>query len=42
VGRNFASYDVARQTLGFEPHVALADGLVRTWEWYQEHVFGEA
>jgi UDP-glucose 4-epimerase len=42
VGRNFASYDLAHQTLGFTPAVALADGLARTWAWYQEHVLGEA
>lgn len=39
VDRNFASYDLAREVLDFRPQVALDDGLRRTWEWYQEHVF---
>jgi UDP-glucose 4-epimerase len=39
VDRNFASYDYARELLGFEPSVALDDGLARTWQWYREHVF---
>jgi nucleoside-diphosphate-sugar epimerase len=42
VGRNFASYDLALQLLGFTPTVAFADGLARTWAWYQQHVFAEA
>ena len=34
VSRNFASYTKARHTLGFEPKVALDEGLEKTWEWY--------
>jgi UDP-glucose 4-epimerase len=39
VGRNFATFDLAAQLLGFAPSVALAAGLSRTWAWYCEHVF---
>jgi UDP-glucose 4-epimerase len=39
VGRNFATYDLAAELLGFTPSVTLIDGLSRTWKWYCEHVF---
>jgi UDP-glucose 4-epimerase len=39
VARNFATFDLARELLGFTPATTLADGLMRTWEWYQRHVF---
>ncbi len=39
VGRNFASFGRARELFGFQPSVYLADGLARTWTWYQDHVF---
>jgi UDP-glucose 4-epimerase len=39
VERNFATYDLAHEILGFTPQVSLADGLSRTWDWYGEHVF---
>jgi UDP-glucose 4-epimerase len=39
VERNFATFDYAREAMGFEPSVALDDGLKRTYDWYQEHVF---
>ena len=39
VERNFATYDYAKQAMGFEPSVNLVDGLARTYEWYQQHVF---
>jgi UDP-glucose 4-epimerase len=39
VERNFATYDYAKQAMGFEPSVALAEGLARTYDWYQRHVF---
>jgi UDP-glucose 4-epimerase len=39
VGRNFATYDLAAELLGFAPSVTLTDGLSRTWKWYAEHVF---
>ena len=39
VERNFASYDYARELLGFEPSVALDEGLALTWDWYKRFVF---
>jgi UDP-glucose 4-epimerase len=39
VDRNFATYDYAREILGFEPAVGLADGLAATWDWYKRFVF---
>lgn len=39
VERNFATYDYAKQEMGFEPSVSLAEGLARTYDWYQQHVF---
>ena len=34
VARNFASYDKARDTFGFEPQWRLEEGLRATWEWF--------
>lgn len=34
VGRNFASSERARRTLGFSPRVSLGEGLKRTWQWF--------
>lgn len=39
VDRNFATYDFAREAMGFVPQVALAEGLANTWDWYQRFVF---
>jgi UDP-glucose 4-epimerase len=39
VGRNFASYDLANQLLGYAPTVAREVGIPRTWKWFQEEVF---
>jgi UDP-glucose 4-epimerase len=39
VERNFATYTLAHELLGFTPSVSLADGLARTWDWYNAHVF---
>lgn len=36
VGRNFASFERARQTLGFSPRVSLREGLERTWRWFAQ------
>lgn len=33
VDRNFARFDYARETLGFEPSYDLRQGLAETWEW---------
>jgi UDP-glucose 4-epimerase len=37
VERNFATYDLAHELLGFEPSVALEEGLARTWKWYLDN-----
>jgi UDP-glucose 4-epimerase len=34
IQRNYSLVDKARQRLGYEPDVPLADGLRRTWEWF--------
>jgi UDP-glucose 4-epimerase len=39
VGRNFASYDLAEQMLGYAPSVVIEDGIPRTWKWFCEEVF---
>ena len=39
VGRNFASYDLANQLLGYAPTVTREVGIPRTWQWYTEEVF---
>jgi len=39
VGRNFASYDLARQVLGYAPTINREDGLRSTWQWFAESVF---
>ncbi len=39
VERNFASYELAKQVLGYSPTVAREDGIPRTWKWFQEEVF---
>ncbi len=39
VGRNFASYDLASQVLGYTPTVSREEGIGSTWRWYQQEVF---
>ncbi|MBO0806075.1 MAG: NAD-dependent epimerase/dehydratase family protein [Nocardiopsaceae bacterium] len=39
VGRNFASYDLAHELLGYTPTVKREDGIPRLWEWFRTHVF---
>ena len=39
MGRNFASYDLARQVLGYTPTISREDGIRQTWQWFQEYVF---
>ncbi|HEX5686725.1 MAG TPA: NAD-dependent epimerase/dehydratase family protein [Ideonella sp.] len=36
VERNFATYDLAREQLGFGPSVSIEDAMARTWAWMQE------
>jgi UDP-glucose 4-epimerase len=33
VERNFATYDLAREQLGFEPRVPIEEAMARTWTW---------
>ena len=40
VGRNFASYDLARQVLGYAPSISREEGIRQTWQWFAESVFG--
>lgn len=37
VERNFASFDLAHELLGFTPSVSLEEGLARTWKWYLDN-----
>lgn len=39
VGRNFASYDLAHELLGYAPSVRREDGIPRLWRWFQAEVF---
>jgi UDP-glucose 4-epimerase len=39
VNRNFATYDLARETVGYEPTIGLEAGIRSTWEWFQGAVF---
>jgi nucleoside-diphosphate-sugar epimerase len=39
--RNFASYDLAKEMLGYAPSISREEGIGRTWEWFEEHVFAE-
>lgn len=41
VERNFASYDLARRVLGYEPTISREEGIRATWEWFQAAVFAE-
>ncbi len=36
IQRNYSLVDKARERLGHAPEVPLADGLARTWEWFQQ------
>lgn len=42
VGRNFATYDLARKMLGYSPTITREDGIRRTWQWYERTVFATA
>ena len=39
VGRNFASYDLARELLGYSPRVRIEDGIPSLWQWFKDEVF---
>lgn len=42
VERNFATYDLARDTLGFEPAVSVEEAMARTWTWMRHHPLAPA
>ena len=42
VERNFASYDLAKQVLGYEPSISREVGMCRTWQWFEESVFADS
>jgi UDP-glucose 4-epimerase len=39
VGRNFASYELAHELLGFSPTVKREDGIPALWQWFKDEVF---
>ena len=39
VGRNFASYDLAKQLLGYVPSISREEGIRSTWRWFCDSVF---
>jgi len=39
VDRNFATYDLAEQMIGYKPSIDRETGIRQTWRWYQEFVF---
>jgi UDP-glucose 4-epimerase len=39
VGRNFASYDLAHELLGYSPTVRREDGIPLLWRWFKDEVF---
>jgi UDP-glucose 4-epimerase len=41
VGRNFASYDLARRLLGYSPTVRIEDGIPLLWKWFETEIFCE-
>jgi UDP-glucose 4-epimerase len=39
VGRNFATYDLAHELLGYSPTVRREDGIPVLWQWFKDEVF---
>lgn len=39
VGRNFASYELARDLLGYSPTVTREAGIPALWQWFKDEVF---
>jgi UDP-glucose 4-epimerase len=39
VGRNFATYDLAHELLGFSPTVRREDGIPLLWQWFKDEIF---
>lgn len=42
VERNFASYELAAELMGFAPSVTLEEGVADAWRWYLDNVFQAA
>jgi UDP-glucose 4-epimerase len=40
VERNFASYDLAQEVIGYAPTISREDGIRQTWLWFRDSVFG--
>jgi UDP-glucose 4-epimerase len=39
VGRNFATYDLAHELLGYSPTVRREDGIPQLWQWFKDEIF---
>jgi UDP-glucose 4-epimerase len=39
VGRNFATYELAHELLGYSPTVRREDGIPLLWQWFKDEVF---
>jgi UDP-glucose 4-epimerase len=39
VGRNFATYDLAHELLGYTPTVRREDGIPQLWQWFKDEIF---
>ena len=39
VERNFASYELAQNVLGYAPSISREAGIPKTWRWFQDSVF---
>ena len=37
VEKNFASFELAKKSLGFSPSVKLVEGIARTWKWMKDN-----
>ncbi len=41
VERNFATYDLANEVLGYAPSIGREEGIASTWEWFANNVFSD-
>lgn len=37
VTRNFATYDLAKEVLGFSPSDSLCEGITEIWDWFSRN-----
>jgi len=42
VERNFATYELAEEVLGYAPSIGREEGIASTWEWFEDNVFAKA